>query len=345
MKSIIAIISVSVILSISSCSSIIIKTGKEKTIVLYEEPKEITSIRLVWRQYKPKIGSMIFLESPNIKKPYSSGRLSMDALENGLNTTKFIRFLAGLSEDIYLDDNLIKQAQHGAVLLAAVGKLTHTPSRPFDMDNDFYNIGFKSTKSSNIHQSIGKISSLSEAVVSFCDDSDESNIDRLGHRRWILNPYLGKIGFGLANRQSEQIETYITMQVFDSSGSGTTKYPFVAWPSPGYFPLNYFGPDQAWSISLSEKIYDLRKSVPKVTLTRLSDDKQWLFTSADKNKNGKYYTIEKTGFGIPFCIIFKPDGVNDLIFNKKYKVQVNGLYDISGNSANIEYIVEFFMLI
>ncbi|MDR2607573.1 MAG: hypothetical protein LBC57_04205, partial [Treponema sp.] len=65
----------------------------------------------------------------------------------------------------------------------------------------------------------------------------------------------------------------------------------------------------------------------------------------DKNKNGKYFNIEKTGFGWPFCIIFRPDDLGPFLSGKTFKVEVGGLVDKTGEKQTLEYEVKFFTLL
>ncbi len=310
-----------------------------------EEPPQITAIRAKFKEYSTWSVGNIYEYTPNVGRPFRAGRMTDQALTAGLNRTKFVRYLAGVSEDIEMDPALHNQAQHGAVLIAAHGRLSHTPPRPSGMDDSFYQMGYKSTTTSNIHHTIGARGTLIESVMSFMDDSDETNIDRVGHRRWILNPQLKKVAFGQADIGGEQPQTFITMQVFDTSGPSTTRDSFVAWPSPGYFPSQFFGPSQAWSISFSPENFDLSRSNPRLKLIRLGDNKEWVFSPSQRNARGQYFAVEKNGFGIPFCIIFRPEGGTDLLFNKKYRVEIQGMIDKSGNATPVNYEVEFFFLI
>lgn len=333
------------ILILASCSTfeIFFKDGPEAKKI--EEPERILEIRRKWSEYRPKYSGATFITIPQIKKPYNSGLLSRDFLLDGLNATKFVRFLAGLSENITLSEELNDVAQHGAVLVAKTGFLTHTPARPSDMEIEFYNRGYAGTSSSNIHHLSGDRTSLSSAVMSFCDDSDESNIDRVGHRRWVLNPKLGKLGFGYAEIvKNGTTEAFVTMQVFDHSSEDNNTCRYVAFPSAGYFPNNFFDSLQAWSISLNPEFYSLGKCNPTVKLVRVSDSKEWSFSSRDKDKKGKYFNIDKAGFGFPYCIVFRPDGLLDILKSPEYRVTVSGLVDKSGVNTVLEYEVDFFTL-
>lgn len=341
-----ATISSALLILLVSCSSLDLKLPDKLGIPKKEEPAQVLAIKQKWKQYKSSAFIAPFETKPSVQAPYAAGKLSEEFLEDGLNRTKFVRFLAGLSEDVVLSPELVERGQHGAVLLAKTGFLSHTPQRPKDMDQNFYKLAYKSTSTSNIHQSVGRSSSLSDAVTSFCDDSDPSNIDRVGHRRWVLNPPLKETGFGYASVGGGQAgATYITMQVIGEGCPEVVDIAYVAWPAAGYFPSNMFGPRQAWSISLNPKKYNLARSRPTVELTRMDDGKVWAFTDRDKKKDGKYFNIDRSGMGLPYCIIFRPDGVSDLLFKNQYRVKIGGLVGQDGKPAPIEYEVRFFTLL
>jgi hypothetical protein len=303
--------------------------------------RKIAEITAKWQQYKPKNATTIFSETPNTTNPYSAGVLTSEFLDNGLNTFKFVRYLAGLSENIVYTDELNDLAQHGAVILAGLGELTHKPSKPSDMDEVFYEKAYKSTSTANIHWTSAKSSTLENAIKNFCDDSSEGNIDRVGHRRWMLNPPLGKVGFGYATSSAG---AFIPIQVFDKSNTEKTDVEYVLWPNKGYFPSSFFKTTQAWNVSLNSNRYNLSKCNPTVKLTSLSDGKEWVFSASDKDKNGKYFNINTGNYGMPYCIIFRPDGISSFDLNKKFKVEIEGLVDNSDKKQRIEYEVEFFTL-
>ena len=62
------------------------------------------------------------------------------------------------------------------------------------------------------------------AIDGWMDDSSGNNIPELGHRRWQLNPTLGKVGFGYCDGVA--VET-----IYDRSGAGATMTLF-----PGRLP-------------------------------------------------------------------------------------------------------------
>lgn len=195
----------------------------------------------------------IYSEVPKTVQPYAAGELIEAFLQDGLNSANLVRYLAYLPADLELNKTLNSNAQHGATLLAAIGKLTHFPNKPDDMDQDFYNIRYSSTSSSNI--GAGYTSLVHSIVSGYMRNTDEGNLRMVGHRRWILNPPLKQIGFGFASGNLGY-GRYTAMQVFDRSRTEAFKYDFTAWPSQKAFPLECFSGRDPWSISLNPAIYD-----------------------------------------------------------------------------------------
>ena len=104
---------------------------------------------------------------------------------------------------------------------------------------------------------------------------DSNNLSSLESRRWILNPSMGKVGFGAVKGSKG---TYSAMYATDCSGNNETIFG-VAWPAQNT-PIEYFDAAYPWSVSTGEQ---LEAKDIQVTLTRKSDGKEWTFAkeSAD----------------------------------------------------------------
>ena len=277
-------------------------------------------------------------EKPSVNAPYATGSLKQEFLEEGLKAANFSRYLVGLPDDLELDPILVNRAQHGAVVLAANKWITHSPSKPEGMSDEFYQEAKRSTHTSNL----GPGDSLSYAVNQFMYDGHSNNYATVGHRKWILNPSLKKIGFGYAN-------SFIAMQVFDTSRVKKVNYNYVAYPSNGYFPIEYMVQSNIpWSIFLNPSIYaPTSPSGVKVTLTRLNDNKVWTFDYTDYKDapEGKFFAYSAmNGYGSGDSIIFRPP-VAAYQAGDSYQVKVTGLQDWTGKYRSIEYKVDFFNLV
>lgn len=275
----------------------------------------------------------VFVTEPSYTAPYAPGKVKQEALQAALDRLNALRRIAGLPS-VSLDAGWCDEAQYGAILLSVSG-FSHTPSRPSDMDSSFYSTAKSATSSSNI--SAGR--TLTSAVDGFMDDSSASNIDRLGHRRWQLNPYAAKVGFGFAAHDGQ----YVTEKVVGDK-EASCSFDFIAWPASGNFPSTLFSKDMAWSASINPDLYQTpQKSAVSVTLTRQSDGKSWTF-SGNQNytaaKSGTYFNVENTLYGYASCIIFRPGDVD--AYEGTYSVAITGLKTKNGTAANISYQVDFF---
>ncbi|QJD86823.1 CAP domain-containing protein [Cohnella herbarum] len=284
-----------------------------------------------------------YIDMPSVSAPYSPGSLKTDYIQDGVNAINFYRFISGLSDNITATKPLNVQAQFGSVLLAAEDNFSHTPKKPADMSKDFYGKGYESTSSANIYASFGYDGHIvTRSINAYMDDSDTYNLSVLGHRRWILNPPLKFVGIGLA--ESEDEWTYSALQVFDTSGNKKLEHNFVAYPGESPFPIEVFGPHQAWSISLNmDKFKKPEKKNVKVSLTRLKDNRTWKLNSKNGKVTGKgaYFNVENTGYGTGSAIIFRPDGIVGYRAGDRFKVQVLGLQSKDGKDLTISYTVNF----
>lgn len=279
-----------------------------------------------------------FVTAPSCTAPYSPGKVKTEVLDAAAARLSALRRVAGLPA-VTADPALCEEAQYGAVLLAA-SEFSHYPAQPSDMDNSFYSKGKSATSSSNIYAGLP----LTYTPDGFMDDSDGGNIDRLGHRRWQLNPQLGKVGFGYAVVNTGY-RNYTAEKVFDRSGT-TSDYNFIAWPSSGNFPndLSAFEKNTAWSVTLNPSRYQTPSaSSVSVTLTRESDGKSWSFSgrnSYQASGSGLYFNVETNGYGVNNCIIFRPDGIDK--YEGIYTVTISGLSPKSGSDSSLSYQVDFF---
>lgn len=296
----------------------------------------------------PALGEQpVYLTEPSVTAPYAIGALNPAYLETGLQYVNYIRTLAGLAP-VTLSEHLCVQAQYGAVVLAAGDTLTHTPEKPADMEASFYRMGANACASSNIsmrflyqHDIL-----LQSALQGYMDEDSPLNRLDLGHRRWLLDPTLGKIGFGLATSASGK--QYITVPISDTSGNGTAPAE-ICWPAAGQFPNSLFTPGTPWSVSLDPALYSApAESDLLVTVTRLRDGAVFIPALLDSretlDKEGTYLLVSNQPYGTGACISFSI-GKSDLGENTylgDYRVDIHGLFTRDGAQTSLTYAVRFF---
>ncbi|PQP83346.1 hypothetical protein C0Q44_01090 [Paenibacillus sp. PCH8] len=305
-------------------------------------------INYKWMQWmSDKDQPVTFQQQPSTHAPYMAGVVSDTSLEQALRAANFYRYLSGLDGDLVLDPALNRQAQHGAVVVAT-GELTHFPARPADMAKDFFDLGAKSTSSSNLYASYTATGNLAvKSVEAYMDDSDASNIAVLGHRRWILSPQLKKVGFGVASRDNINYASHFsTMQVMDTSRSGKLNYNYNSYPNNGAFPVEAFHVSQAWSAQLNPDVFAKPSNTEvQVEIIRTTDQKTWVLGA--KNANGSdpsksFFNVNSDGYGYNYAVIFRPDNLKSLKAGDTFDVRITGLKKKDGSKAEISYQTRFF---
>lgn len=248
----------------------------------------------------------------------SLGKVSDATLKDAVNVLNMYRFVAGVPADVTIDSSWQEYAQAAAVVNCNLGYLSHYPSKPSGMDDSLYQKGKTGAGSSNIAMGYGNVK---KAIVGWMGDSDSSNIDRLGHRRWCINPTMDSTGFGIDGK-------YYAMYAFSQNNAEGKDIHGVTWPAKNT-PIQLWDNEDAWSISMGASV----PSSTTVTLTRVKDNKTWKFSS--NNSSAGYFNINNEGYGQSGCIIFRP---NNITYKKgdKFKVKVKG------DNFEFEYTVKFF---
>lgn len=274
--------------------------------------------------------------APGVSHPHTAGTLTNKAIQDAVGRLNDLRKLAGL-HSVKSDATLNESAQYGAVLCAELGNIAHYPDKPANMNQSFYEKGYAATSTSNLAAGY----TLKQSVDAFMEDS---GVESAGHRRWQLNPDMGKVGFGYAYKDKTDYLHYVTQKCMDYSANNTN-YDFIAWPASGNFPAGQFGGGTDWSITLNPRRYTIpNRNGITVTVTRAKDGKRWVFdknTSSDYS-SAKYFDVNQEGYGVSNAILFRIPYMDVPVYEGVYTVTVSGLKNTSGASVNFAYQVDFF---
>ncbi|MDD6212288.1 MAG: fibronectin type III domain-containing protein [Clostridiales bacterium] len=289
------------------------------------------------RDYITNSISMLYYEDefetqPVITGAGAAGELTDESKALALAMLNQIRYIAGLDANVQLYKAYEDAAQAGAVITymnyktEGKGFLSHNPGKPDGVDEDLYELGYTGCSRSNLASGFLNLSAA--IVYGWMDDSDGSNIDAVGHRRWLLHPEMGYTGFGACSDSGSSRD--IPVQVayaFDKSNT-EAKQTLVAWPAQ-YTPT-FCWSGTAWSLTtgVQEDILQVQ-----VQVTSLNDGTVWNLSA---NSTDGYFNVNNRGYGDPGCIIFAPRGF-EAEDGDCYKVHISGL-----NGDDIEYTVTFF---
>lgn len=295
--------------------------------VAYHTQKEITEY--VMAHPAGKDDKLKYKQKPLLSENYSIGELSDDTQNAALNMLKQIRYIAGISDEVTISEKYAKLTQAAAYINYANNELSHYPKQPQGVPVDLYELGAEGACQSNIAWASWSGCSINETLVdSWMEDGDSHNIDRVGHRRWLLNPKMAATAFGAVDGANG---TYSAVYAFDSENSDAEEYG-VCWPAQN-MPTEYFGNDYPWSVSTG-KVED--EVQVQVALKNVNTGKTWKFSSAEAD--GAFY-VNNASYGDSGCIIFRPEDVKNYKDGDCYEVNITGLVN-----GDITYTVRFFDL-
>jgi hypothetical protein len=269
-------------------------------------------------------------QTPWSLKPLQAGALKPEYLQAALYHLEIYRLLAGLPyKALTLNEEYNREAQHGAVMLEIIDRLDHTPPQPPGMPDDFYQIAYTGTSHSNLAASGGPSMTCFKQVDLYMEDSDTRNLRTLGHRRWVMDPHAGQFGFGMGAH-------YGALRVMDGSSRETVEWDLLAWPPRGCLPVNYFGRDWAWSVSLNPARFTLpdKHETIEYGITPLDEHAQPSGPPLTLNASlvGKFANLDPT-------LILRPSNF-DLTPNTRYLVKIRlGAQD--PDTKIIAYVVAF----
>ena len=313
-------------------------------VVVVAQPTEASAYELTYptqEQIRQKYSDMEFsvlkpveyTKDYSTTSPYATGDISDEDRQQALNTVNFCRYLAGLPSDITLNDSYNETTQAASLVNASNNVLTHYPSQPSGMSDELYKLGSNGAKSSNIASGFYNITS--SIIDGYVADTDSYNIDRVGHRRWVLNPSMKQTGFGFVGK-------FTAMYSLDRTRSENFTGDYVAWP-PKNMPNELYTESDygyAFSVSLNSSYENPSRDSVTVDLTSKLLGKSWHLDSTSTDMKTNYLAVNNDWYGMNKCIIFN---VGQFPENDTVSVKINGLKK-NGNSASISYTVNFFDL-
>jgi uncharacterized protein YkwD len=184
----------------------------------------------------------------------SAGATSSAFLNAVQQRINYYRQMAGLASVQPLNGTYNRKTQAAALMMSANNALSHTPPSGWKC---YSAEGAQAAGSANLF--LGSFGAA--AIDGYIRDPGAPNTPA-GHRRWILLPQTTTMGAG--DIPSGGQPTANALWIFDASINNprpATRYPFVAWPPPGYVSYNTVYP--RWSFALKDA--DFSQSTVKVT--------------------------------------------------------------------------------
>ncbi|MBW6527561.1 CAP domain-containing protein [Sphingomonas sp. RHCKR7] len=227
-----------------------------------------------------------------------------------------------------------EQATQAALMMAANGQLTHTPPADWKCYTD---TGSTGAGTSNLYGGL-----ISPYLAYYTEDmylggwlTETTNLvaNNVGHRRWMLDPFLGKISYGrVAQVLADGSRTdAAAMKVVSFAGGVTVPGglpPYVAYPY-GDYPARYFDPAALLSFTViadttrrggANAQVDFAKATVRVA-------------NGDTALTVSNISFDNTGYGVPNNLQFAVAGLaNDVT----YTVTIDGV-SVRGQAQSYSY--------
>lgn len=240
-----------------------------------------------------------------------------------LNHVNFIRSIHGLKPVTY---NYSKDTdvQKAALIIAATEDLDHTPPSSVKC---WSQAGYNGSETSNLHIKWFFGNSYSESIEAVNSWMIDRNISTLGHRRWIIDPFLKDIAFGRVDGNSTQMPggkvTGATIYVISNDKQNLSDWnkDFVAYPFENYpSELVYDDMNQKWHLSFTA-IFD------KVNYYNNSNVNFGSATIEVKNESNQIVAssiigTNNEGYAVPNCLLFD---IPSLTKETKYFVTIKNV--------------------
>jgi len=289
-------------------------------------------------------------EVPNINQ-CKTGVLKQSEKDKVLQMINKIRSIHKLPPVVY-DNSFDKKAADVSLIIVAnyadhgFSLQNHTPPQSWHC---WTQDGLDGGKSSDLFFSSGSPNSET-SVYSWLNDRGVNN---LGHRRWMLDPFVKKIAFGRVDGVPINGKNTISGMAFyydskDEGNANSMPIDFIAFPYGDYPPSFY---DQGWSVMSFTVIADRNSrwgNKDKVVFKSTKDGKlinQVYVEIEDEKGNVTKYTPDVpgqvgwdySGYGIPNCLIWQVTGLQE---KKVYKVRVKDVL-VNGQKRDFSYQFAF----
>ena len=180
-----------------------------------------------------------------------TGRLRAEVIQQAVDTLNDIRDRHGLAP-VELDRQSAADASQAALMLAANGKLAHAPPPSWLC---YSAAGAKALASSLLSGGVSApniaFHTPMQDIIAWLIDSKAMAADSIGHRRWLLDPFVSTVSYGrVAGRTGWRKVSGGSVLHFAVAASSPASGPeLIAYPYRDY-PARYFSGDALLSLSL-----------------------------------------------------------------------------------------------
>ncbi|MEP9357583.1 CAP domain-containing protein [Sphingomonas sp. KR3-1] len=273
--------------------------------------------------------ALLYSAQPNIAA-CQAGTLKPEVAQRVLATLNDIRAHHNLPAVTYApaDEPAVQQS---ALMMAANGALSHNPPTSWLC---YTSAGATAAGQSNIYLGTGglRYSQDADIMIGWLTDTNNVTANNIGHRRWLLYPFLSTIAYGrvAGTWQTSNRADGASIKVINSTQNTAGPLPdYVAYPFQDY-PAKYFDTSALLSFSVIAN-----------KTSNFGANSSVSFANAVitvKARGGAMLTVsnqswDNEGYGLPNSVQWNVAG---LTANTIYDVTINNV-TVSGAARNYSY--------
>lgn len=226
------------------------------------------------------------------------------------------------------------QAQRAALIGAANAELSHTPSTDVHC---YTSEGYQGCSNGNLSLWGSSTSNWPKSDIHINEWMTEINSEDIGHRRWILDPFLSSISFGRVIGTPKRGEyKYVSSAVMIVKNEAEAdisdlKEEFFAYPQ-GVYDSKLFDPKSFLSFSV---LYD-NTNKSKNALVDFSEA-EISVSVGSQNLIVKDISFDNDWYGLPNSLQWKVEGLSK---NVIYEVKITGV-KMESETKDFEYTFSY----
>ncbi len=258
----------------------------------------------------------LFAEQPDIPACLS-GRLRDETEHEAWQTLNDIRGLHGLAPVALNRQN--KAVAQAALMLAANGRLEHAPPASWRC---YTAAGAQALAGSLLSGGVTApniaFHTPAQDIIAWLIDNKATAAGSIGHRRWLLDPFLSEVAYGRVSGSSDGRKLTaasvleITGTVRPAQGPDLIAYPFQDYPA------RLFHDDTLLSLSL---LVDRQRRQGNAAVD-FSGAKIRVVTEQGRSLRVRDVAFDRHAFGLPNNLQFRPVGLRQGL---RYEVSVDGV--------------------
>jgi hypothetical protein len=271
----------------------------------------------------------MFAEQPDIPA-CRAGRLQDAQVQLALDTLNAIRELHELAP-VTLNPLTEQESNQAALMVAANGKLDHNPPASWRC---FSTTGAKAMAKSLLSGGVTApniaFHTPAQDIIAWLTDHTAVSSDSIGHRRWLLDPFIGQISYGRVSGKTvgRNVSVGSALAFNNTKLKPVTGPALIAYPFHDY-PARFFSENALLSLSL---LIDKQRK-PGNSAVDFSQASIRVVNERGESVRVRNVRFDNHFFGLPNNLQFELDDIQQGV---RYDIQVDAV-KVQGQEKSYRY--------